>query len=87
MQTALSLADPGDQIWAAIGTYKPDYDVNTGQHTGDREASFHLVNSVALYGGFDGAEEELEDRAGLFDATILSGDLLHDDGSNFQNND
>lgn len=24
LQTALSLAGPGDQVWIAIGTYKPD---------------------------------------------------------------
>ncbi len=79
LQTALSLANAGDQIWVAEGTYKPDYDVNTGQHTGNRQTSFHLISGVALYGGFDGTETTLEDRAGLFDATILSGDLMGDD--------
>ncbi len=87
LQTALSLANPGDQIWVAEGTYRPDYDVNTGQHTGDRQTSFHLISGVALYGGFDGTEEVLADRAGLFDDTILTGDLLDNDGPDFTNND
>ncbi len=82
LQTALSLAGDGDQIWLAEGTYRPDYDVNIGQHTGDREASFHLISGVALYGGFDGTESTLEERAGLFDQTILTGDLNGDDAPN-----
>ncbi len=79
LQKALSLAEAGDQIWVATGTYKPDYDVNTGQHTGDREATFQLISGVETYGGFDGMESSLEERAGLFDQTILSGDVLGDD--------
>ena len=79
LQTALSLAGPGDQIWVAIGTYKPDYDVKIGQHTNDHEASFQLISGVEIYGGFDGTENTLEDRAGRFDETVLSGDLIGDD--------
>lgn len=79
LQTALSLTEAGDQIWVAAGTYKPDYDVATGKHTGDRGAAFELTSGVGVYGGFDGTEGSLEDRAGLFDQTILSGDLDGDD--------
>ena len=79
LQTALSLAGPGDQIWVAVGIYRPDYDIKTGQHTGNREASFQLISGVAIYGGFDGTETTLEDRASLFDQTILSSDLDGDD--------
>ncbi len=75
LQTALSLAAAGNQIWVAEGTYRPDYDVKVGQHTGNREASFQLINAVGVYGGFNGTEETLEARAGLFDQTILTGDL------------
>ena len=75
LQTALSLATDGDQIWVAEGTYRPAYDVKTGQHTGNREASFQLIGGVALFGGFDGTEDNLEDRPGFFDQTILTGDI------------
>lgn len=82
LQIALSLADPGDQIWVAVGTYRPDYDMPAGEHTGDREATFQLVSGIEIYGGFDATEETLEDRAGLFDETILSGDLSENDAPN-----
>lgn len=82
LQTALSLAADGDQIWVAVGTYTADYDVGEGTHTGDREATFQLISGVAIYGGFDGTEKTLEERAGQFDETILSGDLNEDDAPN-----
>ena len=87
LQTALSLASDGEQIWVAVGTYRPDYDVKTGQHTGLRGVNFQLISGVEMHGGFDGTEVTLEDRARLFDQTILTGDLLGDDSPNFQNNE
>ncbi|MFQ5411703.1 MAG: right-handed parallel beta-helix repeat-containing protein [Phycisphaerae bacterium] len=79
LQTALGLAGPGDAIWVADGTYRP---AGPG---GDRAATFQLNNGVALYGGFDGTETTLAERAGLFDRTILSGDLNGNDGPGFAN--
>ena len=38
---------------------------------------------MVLLGGFDGTESSLGDRAGLFAETVLSGDLLGDDGPDF----
>ena len=87
LQTALSLAADGDQIWVASGTYTPDYDIDSGKHTGDRTATFQLISGVPIYGGFDGGEKTLEERAELFDDTILSGDLKGNDGPGFENND
>ena len=72
LQTALGLAVSGDQIWVAIGIYEP----TTGT---DRTATFELISGVAIYGGFDGTETSLGERAGLFDQTILSGILVPED--------
>ncbi len=75
LQTALNLAASGDQIWVAVGTYKPDYDIPTGEHTGSREGTFQLISGVEIYGGFGGWEKSLEERAGLFNDTVLSGNI------------
>ena len=64
------------EIWVAAGTYTPD------RGTGDRNSSFRLQN-VPMYGGFAGNESTLAERAGLFDQTILSGDLSGNDGPGF----
>ena len=58
LQSALAVAEAGDEIWVAAGTYTPDYDVASGLHTGDRSATFQLKSGVALYGGFVGAEAD-----------------------------
>ena len=75
LQTALA-SDfvPGDQLWIAAGTYKPD--------SIDETATFTIPEGVRVYGGFVGDEPDTFDptttsRTGA--ATILSGDLLGDD--------
>ena len=73
---ALEAAPDGSTVWVAEGVYKPSA-------TGDRDATFFVPVQVELYGGFDGTEASLAERAGLFDSTILSGDLLGDDGPGF----
>lgn len=69
----------GDEIWVAEGVYTPDLG------TGDRDASFLLVDGVAIYGGFFGNEITLDDRRWEDHPTILSGDLAADDGPNWEN--
>ena len=75
LQTALaSTFVPGDQLWIAAGTYKPD--------SANRLATFTIPEGVRVYGGFVGDESDTFDpmttaRTGA--ATILSGDLLGDD--------
>jgi predicted outer membrane repeat protein len=75
LQAALAEADSGDEIWVAVGVYKPTTDA------GDREASFQLRNGVALYGGFAGTEDAREQRDWLNNVTVLSGDIDDNDDS------
>ena len=64
----------GDQVWIAAGTYTPN-----STDTTDTTATFSIPAGVLVYGGFNGTEAALADRAGT--ATILSGDLMGDDGT------
>ena len=66
LQSALSAATNGDEIWVAAGTYKP----TTGT---DRTLSFTLKNGVAIYGGFAGTETLLTQRDPAANVTVLSG--------------
>jgi len=85
LQDALAAAQLGDEIWVAAGVYRPDQ--GAAQTPGDRTAFFQVRTdtAAALYGGFDGTEATLEDRAGLFEQTILDGDLNGDDTPGFGN--
>ncbi|MBI4717070.1 MAG: hypothetical protein HY763_04640 [Planctomycetes bacterium] len=84
LQDALALAaawaNSATEIWVAQGTYHPD------RGTGDRQASFALLQQVSVLGGFAGvgaADPNERNPAGY--PTVLSGDLLGDDGPNFAN--
>jgi hypothetical protein len=76
LQDALAVAESGDEIWVAEGTYKPDR--GQGRVTGDRSSTFVLVNEVGLYGGFLGTENSRVPQ-GDHNQTILSGEI--DDNS------
>ena len=56
LQTALALAQPGEQIWVATGTYV---------------GNFTLALGVETYGGFAGAETDLSQRDRTANPTIL----------------
>ena len=77
LQAALAASTTsGNQVWIAAGTYKP--------HADDRTATFTIPEGVLVYGGFAGNEADDFDpatTARMGAATILSGDLMSDDGT------
>ena len=68
LQTALTSAISGDEIWVAAGTYTPITGTN-------RSATFQLKNGVVVYGGFAGTETLLTQRDPTTDPAILSGEI------------
>jgi M6 family metalloprotease-like protein len=71
------------QIWVAEGIYYPDRsgadpDGSCTPGPCDRAATFQLRDNVELYGGFAGAESELNQRDVTTSATILTGDIDSD---------
>lgn len=82
LQDALAVAAAGDEIRIAAGTYKPD------GGTGNPLASFEIPSGVEVKGGYAGCGEANPDlRDVVAFETILSGDLLGDDGDDFANYD
>lgn len=92
LQDALqAAAAPGSgitEIRVAQGTYKPDQSALFPGGTSDRNATFVLLNAVALRGGYAGiAGNDPNARDISSFATILSGDLPGDDGANWLHHD
>ncbi len=90
-QDALAVATAGTEIRVAQRTYMPDGARTPlgGAHlpgSGDRAATFQLINNVGLNGGYAGYGE-LDPGERDIDAyeTTLSGDLFGDDGPDFAN--
>jgi predicted outer membrane repeat protein len=78
LQTALSVAASGDEIWVAEGVYYPDEGV--GQVDDAVTSTFVLTDGVAIYGGFDpdhGVETMVERDWETY-VTVLSGDIDHE---------
>jgi len=78
LQDALEVAESGDEIRVAQGTYKPDQGDNVS--TGDREAVFNMIGGVTLrggYAGFGAPDPNLRDCEGC--RTTLSGDIEGND--------
>ena len=72
LQTALSQAVSGDEIWVKMGVHYPG-------PAGNRGVTFSLKNDVALYGGFAGTETSRDQRNWTTNKTILSGDIDKND--------
>ncbi|MEO1560381.1 MAG: hypothetical protein AAFS12_12370, partial [Cyanobacteria bacterium J06632_19] len=66
LQSAISAASSGDEIWVAQSVYKPG---------NNRTDSFELKDEVTIYGGFAGDEISLEQRDIDKNLTYLSGDI------------
>lgn len=76
LQEALYLGIVGDEIHIAGGTYRP------APANGDPNVAFHLLDRVAIYGGFAGYGAPDPDERNIFAyETILSGDLNDDDST------
>ena len=73
LQTALTNAASGDEIWVMKGTHKPSTD------PANRSATFQLKDGVAVYGGFAGTENARTQRDPAVNVTILSGDIDNND--------
>ncbi len=90
LQDALAAAGGGvNEIRVAQGTYAPDRSAASPGGTGDRAATFHLRNAVALLGGFAGLGAPDPDARDIEQyKTVLTGDLDGDDGppGTFDNN-
>jgi len=70
LQTALTNATSGNQIWVRQGVHRP------GSNQTD---TFTLKNGVAVYGGFAGTETSLNQRNWQTNVTVLSGDIDQND--------
>lgn len=76
LNQALDQAKKGTEIWVAKGTYIPSQT--------DRNVSFTISSGVAVYGGFEGNETQLNQRNYKLNITILSGEIgttFRDDNS------
>ncbi len=67
LHDALVMAQAGDEVWVAQGTYRPS-------ETGNRSLRFEPLSGVRLYGGFSGTESGLSERPADGRA-VLDGDI------------
>ncbi len=86
LRDALTAASSGDEIRVAQGIYRPDEDIFYPYGTGDRIATFQLINGITLKGGYAGISQPDPDARDIEAyKTILSGDLLGNDANDVSN--
>lgn len=75
LQSALAIAQSGDEIWVAAVTYKPS--VRYPDNSDDRRKTFRIRSGISVFGGFVGlqSEDELTDRNPEINETILDGNI------------
>ena len=82
LQSALNMADAGDTIWVAAGTYKPSKIVGTGTALTNRDKAFLLIKDVKIYGGFPNTgNPTMANRNWNTNLSILSGDIDNENDS------
>ncbi|MCG3131150.1 MAG: hypothetical protein FLDDKLPJ_01926 [Phycisphaerae bacterium] len=64
----LQRATFGDEVWIAAGVYFPTSST-------DREATFSVTDGIRVYGGFQGMENDREERNPALYITILDGNI------------
>jgi parallel beta-helix repeat protein len=80
LQDGLVAAQFGDEIRVGQGIYRPDETSTYPGGTGDRYATFQLINGVILKGGYAGnGQPDPDMRDFTIYETILSGDLSGND--------
>ena len=72
LQTAIA-ENEGKTLWVAAGIWHP------GPLGSDETATFTIDDTIQLYGGFAGTEDNLSERDITANPTILSGDLNNND--------
>ena len=75
LQDALAAAGCDSNILVAQGIYYPDANSANPAGANKREATFQLINGVAIYGGFPSGGGDWQSRDPNAYETILSGDI------------
>ncbi|NOT37242.1 MAG: HYR domain-containing protein [Saprospiraceae bacterium] len=73
LHKALQTVIAGDEIWVAEGTYYPDE--GPGMTNNNPSHSFHMIEGVGIYGGFNGTETILSQRDWVDNECTLSGEI------------
>ena len=85
LQSAISAANSGDEIWVAEGTYFPTLMNPASSTSSVRDVTFYInKDNVKLYGGFTGTETMRSQRDFGLNLTILNGNIGNT--STFQDN-